>query len=87
MLKYFDSKLYRKFLILAVLIGGLIVVSSINGTRAAAAICCSACDYNYDNCVTACYNGDPRQFYHCLADCSDYFDHCYAGPPSCNINC
>lgn len=87
MLKYFDLKLYRKFLILAVLLVGLFAVSSANKTSAYLAICCSACDNNYDNCVTACYNGDPRALNKCLDDCSDDFDHCYSGPPPCNINC
>lgn len=86
MLRSANLKLYRKFLILAVLLGGLMSISSING-RAAAAICCSACDYNYDACVTACDNVPPRDYPKCMSNCSNDFNHCYSGPPSCNINC
>ncbi len=87
MLKYFDLKLYRKFLVLAVLLVGLFVAASANKTSASLAICCSACDANYDTCVDICYNGDPRALNKCLNDCGDVWNHCYSGPPSCNINC
>ncbi len=64
MLKYFDLKLYRKFLILAVLLGGVFALSSVNKTSAMP--CCSECDQNYNACVEACYNPNPGKWQQCI---------------------
>jgi hypothetical protein len=77
-------KLYRKFLIMCVLLSALFVVLSANKSSvSAAAICCSVCDKHLDSCVSDCYGGDPRDFNKCMSDCGHDWDHCYGGPPPC----
>ena len=85
----FNLKLYRKFLILSILVGGLFFVSSLNKTSAASqGPCCGLfCDANYDACESACYAGDPRKLNKCLDTCNDESLDCYIGPPACNSSC
>ncbi len=57
MLRVFNLKLYRKFLVLAVLLSGLYAVSSVN--RAATAGCCEDCQPAYLGCIYACHSSNP----------------------------
>ena len=82
-----NLKLYRKFLILAILLGGLFFAASMPKTSAFAAICCSVCDNNFDTCTNACFGGDPRNLNKCLDHCDDAFNHCFSGPPHCIDGC
>jgi len=83
MLKTINLKLYRKFLILAVMIGGLFMVTSIN--RVSAIPCCSDCQAAYDGCVEACYNPNPGKWQQCInEECNipaylNCFHHCDMG--------
>ncbi len=73
MLKYFDPKLFRKFLILAVLLGGLFVAASINPTKASNTFCCSECDIPHMECIADCYAqypNDPTQRQQCIQVCN-----------------
>jgi hypothetical protein len=57
----FKFKLFRKFLILAVLTGGLFLTSSINQTGAAVGGgCCLDCDGPHFECVAECQNQFPQ---------------------------
>jgi hypothetical protein len=77
-------KLFRKYLVLAVLLGGLGLALSSNKNSAYAAICCSACDANYENCIPTCAFGDRDFEIACLLACEATYNHCYSGPPACN---
>jgi hypothetical protein len=93
MLKCFDLKLYRKFLILAVLLGSLFVTFSFN--RAAAAYpCCgplhAACDATYNSCVDFCdFQWPPNSSRHakCVGFCEDDWFQCYADAEICDHGC
>ncbi len=72
-------KLYRRFLILAVLLTGLYALPVSNNVAANA--CCDACDLAYDNCVFYCENLVKEP---CVATCeSDYLacGNLCPGPP------
>lgn len=93
-----NSKLLRRFLILAVLIAGLVfVASSSKNTQPVAALpCCEGCPGGgdpgsvYAECDALCFaNPDPF----CVSDCENAANACYrrcqycgGGPPggSCN---
>jgi len=80
MLKFANLRLYRKFLILAVLLGGVFAVTSIN--KVGAMPCCQACEDNYNACVDACYSPNPQKMQECVdRDCNipfylNCFHHC-----------
>ncbi len=69
-----DLKLYRKFLIIGVLLTSAFVVSS---TNRASASCCDICEDNLSACNTICYglSSDPATE-DCLADCAEAYDTC-----------
>jgi len=65
------SKLVRRALVLAVLITGLALSSSgLVGNNAGAAICCSQCYVNFDNCLNNC--SDQA----CIDQCNVTLEHC-----------
>lgn len=65
------SKLVRRFFVLAVLTTGLALSSSgLVGNTAGAAICCSQCYVNFDNCLNGC--GDQT----CIDGCNNTLNHC-----------
>jgi hypothetical protein len=89
MLKYFDLKLYRKFLILAILCCGMFMAKQ---NKAAAIPCCSdifeACDNNYNSCVAMCdyaWQGNPVKHALCVGFCEDDWNECRS--VLCNLNC
>lgn len=93
-MKYFDLKLYRKFLILAVLLGGLFVTFSFNRAAATAYPCCGprwdACDNTYYDCVAFCdyhYQQNPARHAQCVGICQDDLSDCYADAAPCNPDC
>jgi hypothetical protein len=75
MLKTTNLKLYRKFLILAILLGGLSLASH---SSAAPPPCCSSCLDTYTACVTTCNNGQIKDWMipACEAACYDTYDWC-----------
>ena len=67
------SKLMRRILILAVLTGGLVLASSgLVQNKAGAAICCSQCLENFDNCLLFCNDNQT-----CIDGCNSTLNHCY----------
>lgn len=67
MWKYFDPKLFRKLLILAVMVAGVFILS---GNRPAAAMpCCFPCNTAYDECLAWCSGEDwkPQFYSYCVA--------------------
>lgn len=79
MLKIFSLKLYRKFLILAVLLGCLSFISSVN--RSHAEPCCSElhCMDNYVGCVALCdyaWQNNPLRHAQCVGYCLDDLNAC-----------
>ena len=65
------SKLVRRIFVLAVLTTGLALSSSgLVGNSAGAAICCSQCYVNFDNCLNGC--GDQA----CIDGCNNTLNHC-----------
>jgi hypothetical protein len=83
MFKTTNLKLYRKFLILAVMIGGLFMVASIN--RVSAIPCCSDCEDARDSCVAACYNPNPGKWNQCVQEeCNPPYFACLS---HCDISC
>ena len=92
-MKYFDLKLYRKFLILAVLLGGLFVTFSFN--RAATAYpCCgprwAACDYTYYSCLANCdfqWPQNPPKHALCVGFCEEAWNQCYEDAEICDHGC
>ncbi len=87
MSKFPSLKLYRKFLILAVLLGGLFITASTHNAGASTVACCSFCDNNYETCVTGCENGNGPSFDKCMLNCTNTYSHCFSGPPHCNDGC
>jgi hypothetical protein len=87
MFRYPNLKLYRKFLILAVLLGGLFIAASTHKAGASTAPCCSFCDNTYDTCTTGCDNGNGPSFDKCMLNCLNAYSHCFSGPPHCNDSC
>jgi hypothetical protein len=53
-MKYFDLKLYRKFFVLAILLGGLAMAFSGNQAKASGDFCCSVCDEPWMQCIAEC---------------------------------
>jgi hypothetical protein len=82
-----NLKLYRKFLILAILLGGLFIAASTHKVSASAAICCTTCDINLDTCQTGCFNGNGPSFDKCMILCDNAWSSCFSGPPHCNDGC
>lgn len=81
MFKITNLKLYRKFVILAVLIGCLSFISSIN--RSHAQPCCSElhCEENYNSCVAFCnyaWQFNPTKRALCIGFCEDDYWACQA---------
>jgi hypothetical protein len=75
MFKTNNLKLYRKFFIVAVLLGGLSLVSFSN---AAALPCCSSCEDTLTACLTTCNNGQIKVWMipACEAACYHNYDNC-----------
>lgn len=83
MLKTTNLKLYRKFLILAIMVGGLFMITSIN--RVGAIPCCSDCEEAWDACVAACYNPNPGKWNQCVQEeCTGPYFSCLS---HCDISC
>jgi hypothetical protein len=85
-------KLYRKFLILAILSGSLFVTSSLNNAAATIPYCCPlwhACDDEIYGCYVNCnwlINNPPR-YQQCTAACDDANFQCYIDAEPCNHEC
>jgi hypothetical protein len=74
------SKLMRRVLLLAVLLTGLALTSSgLVENNAGAAICCSQCYINFDNCLNNCNDNQT-----CIAGCNSTLEHC---TQFCNSGC
>lgn len=83
MRKIVNLKLLRKFLILAVLTGGLFMVASSNQISAEG--CCSDCEIANDACVAACYNPNPDKWKQCIhAECHGPYWYCLS---HCDMGC
>jgi len=86
MFRFPDLKLYRKFLILAILIGSCLALSS-NQQVAAGSACCDACLATYNSCVEYCNRGPvpPFQVPACLQACDNNYTACTVpcAPPVC----
>ncbi len=85
-------KIYRKFLILAVLSGSLFVFSSVNRAGAADPCCgprLDACDNAYSTCVINChvYIGIPPKYAECTSACELVHLNCYMAAEPCNPTC
>ncbi len=92
MFKFPNLKLYRKFLILAVLLGGLCFTLTA-GRKASAECgfpyqpCCVDCQIAHTACQNDCYYyfppGEKRN--QCIIDCLDYWHaECFT---CCSYNC
>jgi hypothetical protein len=82
MLRSENMKLYRKLLILAVLLGGLFIMPSLGKVSAAATFCCSECDIPHGECVADCYanqSGSLPQLQQCLHVCHTLYYFCMQG--------
>jgi hypothetical protein len=74
------SKLMRRMLVLAVLITGLALASSgLVQRNANAAICCSQCFVNFDNCLNNCGSNQT-----CIDGCNATLERCHR---FCNSGC
>lgn len=89
MFNFPTMKLYRKFLILAVLIGGTMVVSS--GGSVGAMSCCDVCLAAYEDCIEIC-NGPmtpPPRYLSCALACESDYNACGTAcnppPPGCPL--
>lgn len=72
-------KLVRRVFVLAVLTTGLALSSSgLLGNNAGAAICCSQCYVNFDNCLNGCSTQA------CVDGCNATLEHC---TQFCNSGC
>ncbi len=87
MLGFFNLKLYRKFLVIGVMLAGLYLVSSTR--QVAASACCDACLATYDSCIDNCYmlyDVDPL-LGQCLLTCGNNYEPCSRacghGTPAC----
>ncbi len=76
------SKLMRKFLVLAMLVACLAVLTTtnFNPNKVSAAVCCSTCDANYDSCTSGCEPG----FLGCFRLCERIYNRCLS---TCDPNC
>lgn len=72
-------RLMRRFLVLVVLTVGLLFAATGLENKAGAAICCSQCYINFDNCLNNC-NDDPG----CVQGCNNTLNHCVQ---FCNSGC
>ena len=76
MSKFPNLKLYRKFLILAVLLAGLFISSS-SANRAGATLCCDYCQILYVSCMNTCANGLPENYESCIVYiCEENYIYC-----------
>ncbi len=66
MFHFSSLKLFRKVLILSVMLIGIFVLTSTRKTEAS--ICCSVCDENYWICVDACYSPNPGKWNQCIQE-------------------
>lgn len=76
MLKYFNSKIYRKLLILSVFVAATLVVSS---NRTVSAVpCCDACYGALSSCIGTCNNGQIKDWMipACELQCNVDFQYC-----------
>ncbi len=74
MFRILDLKLYRKFLILASMLGCL---SFISYGKQIALPCCDSCDLVYDVCENNCYvHYKPENQPACLTICENNFNYC-----------
>jgi hypothetical protein len=73
MVRFSNLKLYRKFLILAVMLASLFILPSTN--RVGATPCCDYCQILYESCIRNCENGPPESYESCaFYGCEvDYF--------------
>jgi hypothetical protein len=73
MSKFPNLKLYRKFLILSVLLTGLFISSYVNPVRAT--FCCDYCQILYESCMTSCESRLPEDYESCIGTCEvDYLN-------------
>lgn len=77
-------KVYRKFLILFVMLGCLYVVGQ--GNKVAAVPCCSQCDGVYFACQDYCESDQIKDWMRpaCHANCDNNYNNCMS---NCNMNC
>lgn len=74
MFKVANLKLYRKALILALMLGCL---SFISYGKQVALPCCDSCDPAYDLCENNCYlYVKPENWPACLAVCENHYNNC-----------
>jgi hypothetical protein len=81
MLRFSNLKLYRKFLILAVMLTSLFILSSAN--RVGATQCCDYCQILYESCMRHCDTVEPENyescsFYGCEVDYLQCGSFCYS---------
>lgn len=66
------SKFMRRIFMLVALTAGLMIMSSgLVANSANAAICCTACGTNFDNCLLGCNDNQA-----CISACNATFAHC-----------
>ena len=89
MLKFANLKIYRKLLILMILAGSLLAVSS-SGRTAAMPCCNDHCEVAYDSCTTFCnvhYQNNPGRMAQCLEQCDDDYNACLIAQEPCDHFC
>jgi hypothetical protein len=71
-------KLYRKFLILAVLLGGLFIAASVSPQHTNANFCCMFCPTSYSVCLSSCeaIADSPVKYAQCLTECDYDYEYC-----------
>jgi hypothetical protein len=86
MFKTINVKLYRRFFILAILLGGLSMVSFSNASNAAMLPCCNSCEDTQTACLTVCNNGQIKDWMipACEDECNTHYDNC---SHHCNMSC
>jgi len=85
-MKFVNSKISRKLLILAVLSGSLFVFSSLN--RVAAIPCCGDhCINEFNACTAYCYShyaNKPYRIPQCLDNCDEDYQNCLIAQEPCD---
>jgi hypothetical protein len=85
MFRFPNLKLYRKFLILAVMLTGIFILSSTR--HVAAETCCEDCIATLQSCHAYCLSGEvaPGDRVHCVQGCFADFAVCsdLCGVPVC----
>ncbi len=72
MWKYFDTKVFKKLLVLGVLSCGLTVAFFTGaGQTRATMICCDLCEPNYNTCISMCGVSET-----CGDECATVRDNC-----------